>query len=432
MSTPQLTVPGSPAPCGCPEYAALSRRGLLRGLGAAGLTWSVGSAVVSAAGPAAAAAPTSAATSTTGAGSVLVVLSLRGAADGLSLVVPHGDPAYYAARPRIAVPAEKLLVPDGFFGLHPSLEPLLPLWRSGRLATVHGTGLPVVNRSHFAAMEAVEDAAPGSTERVGWLNRLLGELPGSSPLQGLAAGRAEVPTSLFGPEPVMGFRSLDQTGIAGDDQWDPNGTRVRSLERMWKKSPTSMGRAFRSAMQAVGDLEPARAQADRNASYPDDDLGRALASVSRTLRGDVGVSLVTVDHGDWDMHTDLGTLAWGRMRREGDSLARGIAAFFDDLGPVADRVTLVTVSEFGRRVAENANHGLDHGWGTVMLLAGAGVRGGYHGSWTPLGSGLDADVPVTTDYRSVLAEVVAARTPASPAVVFPGFQRQRVGAMLGQ
>ncbi|NYD56263.1 uncharacterized protein (DUF1501 family) [Nocardioides marinisabuli] len=429
MSTPELTAPtGSGASCGCAEYAAVSRRGLLRGMGAAALTWSVGSAVVSAAGPALAATTTSTATD----GSVVVVLSLRGAADGLSLVVPHGDPAYYAARPRIAVPAEKLLVPDGFFGLHPSLAPLLPLWRAGRLAGVHGTGLPVVNRSHFAAMEAVEDAAPGSTERVGWLNRLLGELPGSSPLQGLAAGRAEVPTSLFGPEPVMGFRSLERTRIAGDDKWDPNGTRVRSLERMWKRSSDPMGRAFRSAMAAVDDLEPARAQADRSAAYPDDDLGRALASVARTLRGDVGVSLVTVDHGDWDMHTDLGTLGWGRMRREAESLASGIAAFFDDLGSVADRVTLVTVSEFGRRVAENANHGLDHGWGTVMLLAGAGVRGGYHGSWTPLGTSLDADVPVTTDYRSVLAEVVAARTPASPTVVFPGFQRERVGAMLGQ
>lgn len=428
MSTPELTAPtGSGASCGCAEYAAVSRRGLLRGMGAAALTWSVGSAVVSAAGPALATT-----TSTATDGSVVVVLSLRGAADGLSLVVPHGDPAYYAARPRIAVPAEKLLVPDGFFGLHPSLEPLLPLWRSGRLAAVHGTGLPVVNRSHFAAMEAVEDAAPGSTERVGWLNRLLGELPGSSPLQGLAAGGAEVPTSLFGPEPVMGFRSLERTRIAGDDKWDPHGTRVRSLERMWKRSSDPMGRAFRSAMAAVDDLEPARAQTDRSAAYPDDDLGRALASVARTLRGDVGVSLVTVDHGDWDMHTDLGTLGWGRMRREAESLASGIAAFFDDLGPVADRVTLVTVSEFGRRVAENANHGLDHGWGTVMLLAGAGVRGGYHGSWTPLGTGLDADVPVTTDYRSVLAEVVAARTSASPAVVFPGFQRERVGAMLGQ
>ena len=423
-----MTLP-PPGPCGCPEYAAVSRRGFLRGVGAAGLTWTVGSAVVSAAGPAAAA---SASTAAGPDGSVLVVLSLRGAADGLSLVVPHGDPAYYAARPRIAVPADRLLVPDGFFGLHPALAPLLPLWRAGRLGAVHGTGLPVVNRSHFAAMEAVEDAAPGSSERTGWLNRLLGELPGTSPLQGLAAGGAAVPTSLYGPEPVMGFGSLDKAGIAGDDKWDPAGARVRSLQRMWGSSPTPMGRAFRSAMQAVGDLEPARRQPDGEAAYPDDDLGRALSSVSRTLRGDVGVSLVTVDHGDWDMHTDLGTLGWGRMRREADSLARGIAAFFADLGPVADRVTLVTVSEFGRRVAENANHGLDHGWGTVMLLAGAGVRGGYHGRWSGLASSLDADVPVTTDYRSVLSELVAARTGASPAAVFPGFQRQRVGVMLGQ
>ncbi len=419
---------GAGGPCGCPEYAALSRRGFLRGLGATGLAWSVGSAVVSTAGPAAAASSPSGSTP----GSVLVVLSLRGAADGLSLVVPHGDPAYYTARPSIAVPAERLLARDGFFGLHPALAPLLPLWQAGRLATVHAAGLPVVNRSHFAAMEAVEDADPGSPERVGWLNRLLGELPGSSPLQGLAAGGAAVPTSLFGPEPVMGFRSLESAGIAGNDKWDPAGARVRSLERMWGASGTPMGRAFRSAMQAVGDLEPARSQPDRRTSYPDDDLGGALASVARTLRGDVGVSLVSVDHGDWDMHTDVGTLERGRMRREADSLARSIAAFFEDLGPLADRVTLVTISEFGRRVVENADRGLDHGWGTVMMLAGAGVRGGYHGTWPGLRSSADADLSVTTDYRSVLAEVVAARTDASPAVVFPGFRRERVGAMLGQ
>ena len=135
-------------------------------------------------------------------GSVLVLLSLRGAADGLSLVVPHGDPAYYAARPRIGVPHTALLAPDAMFGLHPALAPLLPMWQAGTLAAVHATGMATPNRSHFAAMEAIEDAAPGSTERNGWLNRLLGELPGASPLQGTAMGN-QVPTSLFGTKPGL-------------------------------------------------------------------------------------------------------------------------------------------------------------------------------------------------------------------------------------
>ena len=426
MSAVTTTSP-SPAlgsePCGCPELRSgdLSRRGFLRGLGIAGASFTVGSAVVSM-GRSAAAADTSS--------NVVVVLSLRGAADGLSLVVPHGDPVYYAARPRIGVAADQLLVRDGFFGLHPALEALVPLWTAGKVAAVHATGLAVANRSHFAAMEQVEDAAPGSTERVGWLNRLLGELPGASPLQGLAIG--DMPGAFYGPHPLMGFDRLDRVGVAGDDKWDPTDERLRSLATMWGASRSPLAPALRAAMGAIEDIKPAQAQADRTASYPGTDLGKALSSVSRSIRGDVGVSLVTVDQGDWDMHTDVGTLAWGRMRTNASQLAEAVAAFFADLGPHADRVTLVTVSEFGRRVVENDNYGTDHGWGNVMFLVGAGVKGGYHGTWPGLVKTHDADLVVTTDYRSVLAEVVRARTTASPAAVFPGFSPSRVGAMVGQ
>jgi uncharacterized protein (DUF1501 family) len=169
------------------------------------------------------------------------------------------------------------------------------------------------------------------------------------------------------------------------------------------------------------------------ATYPESDLGRAMSSVARLVRGDVGVEVVTVDQGDWDMHVGLGTADAGRMVRNADEFGSSVGAFFQDLGRLADKVTLVAVSEFGRRVAENANMGLDHGYGNVMFVAGAGVKGGYHGTWTPLESQLDSDVLVTTDYRSVLSEVVASRFGASPAVVFPGFpDRERVGVMTGR
>ncbi|WP_244930175.1 DUF1501 domain-containing protein [Nocardioides sp. W7] len=147
----------------------------------------------------------------------------------------------------------------------------------------------------------------------------------------------------------------------------------------------------------------------------------------------MGVRAVTVDSGDWDMHVDVGTASSGWMVRNATDLASSLAAFFKDLGAVGDRVTVVTVSEFGRRVQENANQGLDHGWGNVMFVAGAGVKGGrYYGTWPGLQNTLDADLPVTTDYRSVLAEVVSSRMGVSTAQVFPGFQRERVGVMLGQ
>jgi uncharacterized protein (DUF1501 family) len=411
-------------PC-CAEYAAMSRRGLFAGAVAlAGATTVLGSAVVRAS-----------AASVVPAQAVMVVLSLRGAADGMSLVVPHGDPVYYEARPRIAIPSDQLLAKDAMFGLHPALEPLLPLWSSGKLAAVHATGLPAPNRSHFAAMEELEDADPGSSARVGWLNRLVGLDDNHSPLQAFAVGGGVPPASLVGPEDVLSAPDVESVRIPGDDANDPAHTRVTSLHTLWDGRTDTLGRAMRATFNAVEDFEPARQTSEQpanGASYPNNDLGRALAETARIIRGDVGVEVITVDQGDWDHHSGLGNLEWGAMLRNAGDLAGAVAAFFQDLGPLADKVTLVTLSEFGRRVQENANWGLDHGYGNVMLLAGAGVVGGqYHGTWPGLSDDLDADLLVTTDYRSVLAEVVASRFGASPAAVFPGFVRETVGVMTG-
>jgi len=405
-------------PC-CSEYAALSRRGLLTGAVAlAGATTVLGSAVV-----------TTSAAAITPASSVLVVVSLRGAADGLSLVVPHADPVYYSARPRIAIPSVRLLVKDGMFGLLPELAPLLPLWNAGRLAAVHATGLPVPNRSHFSAMEEVEDANPGSSVREGWLNRLIGTDASRSPLQGFNMGEGTIPTSLFGAQPVMSAGDIDGVWIPGDDQWDETGGRRASLHRMWDGNASPLGRAMQSTFDAVDDFNPVRSTPDHVDTYPRSDLGRALAEVARVIRGDVGVEVITVDQGNWDMHADLGTVEWGRMNTNAADFAGSLAAFFDDLGALAGKVTVVCLSEFGRRVAENANYGLDHGYGNVMFLAGAGVVGGYHAQWPGLSGDLDSDLTVTTDYRSVLAEVVEARFAAPTSTVFPGFVRSRVGVM---
>ncbi|WP_323792089.1 DUF1501 domain-containing protein [Nocardioides sp.] len=402
----------------CPEYAGVSRRGLLSGGLAVGTTAVLGSAVVTAA-PASAAA----------AGAVMVVLSLRGAADGLSLVVPYNDPVIKngSARPKIGIPAGRLLATNGTFGLHPELAPVLPLWNAGEMAAVHATGLPAPNRSHFAAMEEIEDANPGSTTREGWLNRLIGDLPGTSPLQGFAVGGGVVPTSLYGTHPVMSAGDVESVGFAGVDGDD--GSRLRSLHTLWDRKGGPLGSAMSATFGSVRDFAPARDTSDGKSSYPNTDLGRALSEVARIIRGDVGVGVITVDQGDWDMHSGLGTLDWGSMRNNARELAEALAAFFDDLGNQRSKVTLVAFSEFGRRVQENANYGLDHGYGNVMLLAGAGVKGGYYGTMPPLSAALDADVPVTTDYRSVLSEVVTTRLKASRAAVFPGFSPEPVGVM---
>jgi uncharacterized protein (DUF1501 family) len=423
MTSP-LPAQTSQTPC-CPEFAAVSRRGLLSGAVAlAGATTFVGSAAITTSAPRASAASLPAP-----ADAVLVVLSLRGAADGLSLVVPHGDPVYYSARPRIAVPADRLVARDGMFGLHPELAPLLPLWNEGRLAAVHATGLPAPNRSHFAAMEAVEDADPGSSARSGWLNRLIGTAPGRSPLQGFNLSGGVSPTSLYGPEPTMSAGSVDKVRLPGDDP-DDHGRRRRSLHTLWDGNRTPLARAMRSTYAAVDEFGAAQATTDNSASYPKTDLGKALSQVARVVRGNVGVEVITVDQGDWDMHSGVGTVDQGWMVNNARELAGAIAAFFGDLGDQASKVTLVTISEFGRRVVENASQGLDHGYGNVMFVAGAGVRGGqYYGSWPGLAKTDDADLLVTTDYRSVLAEIVSKRFGASTATVFPRFSAKTVGVV---
>ncbi|HYH71954.1 MAG TPA: DUF1501 domain-containing protein [Nocardioides sp.] len=429
--TPRDDIPTTRT-CGCPDYdearLALSRRAFLGGTALAGGALALGPGLSDTGHGAYAVTHRTATRLASATGSVLVLLSLRGAADGLSLVVPHGDPAYYAARPRIGVPHSALLAPDPMFGLHPALAPLLPMWNAGSLAAVHATGMAAPNRSHFAAMEAIEDAAPGSNERNGWLNRLLGELPGASPLQGTAMGN-QVPTSLFGANPAFVVGRVDQAKVAGTDE---DGRRLAALKHAWKGNGR-MGQAVRDAISGAETFGAARdlpVQESAAAPYPETSLGKALADVSRIVRAGVGAEVVTVDQGDWDMHTDLGTLEWGEMKRNAGDLAGSVAAFFADLGPAADRVTLVTLSEFGRRVKENDDYGTDHGFGNVMFVAGAGVRGGrYYGSWPGLANSLDADLLVTTDYRSVLTEVVTRRFGVSVAQVFPGFAPQAVGVM---
>lgn len=405
----------------CPEYLAMSRRSLLRGaLALGGATFMVGNATVSAS-----------ASSSTPASSVLVVLSLRGGADGLSLVVPYGDPGYYTARPTIAVPQDQLLAgtTDGQFGLHPKLQPLLPLWTGGKLAAIHATGLVTANRSHFSAMEEVEEADPGSSARIGWLNRLVGSSPvgaGGSPLQGVGVVNGTPPTEISGPVPLMTIGSLDDATIAGDDPTDPLHPRRSSLHTLWADDRSPMGTAVRSTLQATQDITPAVQAADNTASYGGSHLGAALSAAARIIRGNVGTEVITVDQGDWDMHVDLGNLGGGQMLGNAHDLATALAAFFGDLGDQADKVTLVTISEFGRRVLENGNRGLDHGWGNVMFVAGQGVKGGSYyvnpqQGWKPLADDLESDLHVTTDYRQVLAEIVKARFPgATTSTVFPG------------
>ncbi len=421
-------------PHGCQDYArasAVSRRRLLQGAAAAG----TGAVATSLFGDA---FRQTAFAATTGR-NVLVVLSMRGGVDGLGMVVPHGDPGYYGARPRLAVSRAGLVAQDAFFGLHPAMKPLEWLYAAGELAAVHAVGMERPNRSHFLAMEEIEDADPASSTRRGWVNRMVGLNRVAQPTEAIHVNGTVTPTMLAGPAPTLSAAKLSKFSLPGAvDGWADN--RRRQLRTVWGPASGPLGVGARSAIGVARRLGTVAGQTYRPhngvrypTEWPATGLSAALADTAHLIRADVGAEIVSIDYGSWDMHSDYGHEGAGDMQAMVSGFARSLDAFLRDLGELRSRVTVVTISEFGRRVAENGNRGLDHGWGNMMLLVGGGVRGGrYYGRWPGLRAGEleDGDLKVTTDYRDVLGEVIARRFPdRSVGKVFPGLVHRPVGVM---
>ncbi len=372
-------------------------------------------------------------------GNVLVVISLRGGIDGLGMVVPHGDLGYYAARRGIALPASSLVAKDPMFGLHPAMKPLEWLFNGGELAAVQAVGMEMPNRSHFLAMEQVEDADPGSDVRRGWVNRMIGLDGDGAPSEAIHLTDSIVPTMFVGEAPTLSCDKLSRIKLSGDkDQF--SGGRRAQLQTMWSQEQNELGNAVRSALATVSQLSPIAQQKviPQNGvtyprAWPAQDLSDALKDTAHLIRANVGTEVISIDYGSWDMHSNYGRNGSGEMHSMVGGFAAELDAFMRDLGELRSRVTVVTISEFGRRVEENGNQGLDHGWGNMMLVAGGGVKGGqYYGSWPGLGAGklVDGDLKVTTDYRNVLGEVVTSRFPdRSIGKVFPSLAYNPLGLM---
>ena len=404
----------------CEKFPALSRRGLL---GAAALTGLAGSGL-----------STRMAFGAPGyRGDTLVVLSLRGGFDGMSAIVPIGDDAYYRARPGIAVPKAQVIAGDGTFGLHPALAPLLPLWQGGKLAAVHAVGHPDPTRSHFAAMEAMENAAPGTSVRTGWLDRMLGLSGADGPLAGVSIGGAMPARLLAGPAPDLSMTSVDSFTLAGDSAKRPIAAALRAMYADAPLVQAGPALAADRALAATTGLRGTTYTPANGATYPATELGAALRDVARLIKAKAGLATAAVDCGDWDMHEGLGTAVKGqRMYDNLADLALALAAFAADLGPEGmNSVTLLTVSEFGRRVGENGSRGADHGHGNAMLLLGGGVRGGrVYAKWPGLAPGalVAGDLAATTDYRSVIGEVLRTRCGLGDlSSVFPGVAQSAFG-----
>ncbi|MEV0900097.1 DUF1501 domain-containing protein [Actinoplanes sp. NPDC049802] len=408
------------------EKLNLSRRGLL----GRGLAVGAGAALTGLAGEALSTSLAFAAGAYTG--DTLVVISLRGGFDGLSAFAPIGDAEYYKARPGIAVPKAKVIAGDGMFGLHPALAPLLPQWKAGRLAAVHAVGQPNPTRSHFAAMEAMENAAPGTSIRTGWLDRMLGLTGAAGPLAAVSMG-GSMPARLFaGPSADVSMKGVDDFTLAAEGRKPM----AAALRAMYADAPPLMAGAARAADRALAATTSVRSAAGapaNGASYPATDTGAALRDVARLIKAKKGLVTATVDCGDWDMHEGLGPAVKGqRMYDNLAGLASAVAAFVTDLGETAmKKVTVLTISEFGRRVEENGSRGVDHGHGNAMMLLGGGIRGGkVYGTWPGLAPAalVSGDLRAVTDYRAVIGEVLRKRCGVGALdKVFPGVEPSSFG-----
>jgi uncharacterized protein (DUF1501 family) len=320
----------------------------------------------------------------------LVVIFQRGAADGLNIVVPHGEPSYYAMRPTINIPRKSVLDLDGFFGLHPAMSYFQPLWKQKHLAIVRAAGSPDPTRSHFDAQDFMESGTPGvKVTDDGWLNRALRDLP--------ADNSPDKPA----------FRAI---GLG------------QSLARILS------GKEPAVAVKTLKAADPTHYTPAANANYPKVRFGDDLKQLAQLIKANLGVQVAFADIGGWDHHVNEGSTQ-GQIANVLGDFSQSIAAFWTDLGDLGEDTVVVTMSEFGRTARENGNRGTDHGHANVMFVLGGPVKGGkVYGRWP----GLDQsqlyegrDLAVTTDFRLVLSEVVSQYLGNKDLrTVFPGFENQ--------
>jgi uncharacterized protein (DUF1501 family) len=364
----------------------------------------------------------------------LVVIFQRGAADGLNIVVPHGESSYYSVRPTINIPKRSVLDLDGFFGLHPAMASFQPLWKQKHLAIVHAAGSPDPTRSHFDAQDFMESGTPGiKITDDGWLNRALHDLPAGKSAEDKSAFRAialgpSLPRILSGKEAAVAVNNINEFAVGGKNR---NAAPMsNSFEAMYDHSVDAVlhgaGQETFDAVKALKAADPARYTPAPNANYPKGRFGDSLKQLAQMIKANLGVKIAFADIGGWDHHVNEGSTQ-GQIANVLGDFSQSIAALWTDFGDLAEETVIVTMSEFGRTARENGNRGTDHGHANVMFVLGGPVRGGkVYGRWP----GLDQsqlyegrDLAVTTDFRTVLSEVVANYLGNKDLrTVFPGFE----------
>jgi uncharacterized protein (DUF1501 family) len=358
---------------------------------------------------------------------VLVVVFQRGGMDGLNVVIPFKDRAYYALRPSIAVaePAageEHAIDLDGFYALHPALAPLKKLYDQGQLAIVHAAGSPDNTRSHFDAQDCMELGTPGIRSTPdGWLNRFLTEKQTSeSAFRGLAV-TPQTPRILAGAEATLSLSSIEE--------FRPRNLTVASkLQRLYANAADPLfRRGGQSLFDAMARLRSIEIKIPPStASYPPSRFPVGLKQIARLIKADVGLEIAFTEIEGWDTHVAEGG-ATGQLANRLKELGEALAAFYQDVGDRMEDVVIVTMSEFGRTARENGNRGTDHGHANVMFVIGGRVRGGkVYGRWPGLAPELlyeGRDLDLTTDYRAVCGEVIVRHMGQRDLTkIFPGFR----------
>ena len=364
----------------------------------------------------------------------LVVIFQRGAADGLNIVVPHGEPQYYAMRPTINIPRKAVLDLDGFFGLHPSLAPFQPLWRQRHLAIVHAAGSPDPSRSHFDAQDFMESGTPGvKVTEDGWLNRSLHAMPvpaPKSPFRAIALGPS-LPRILSGAEPTVAMNNINDFSVGGRSA--KNSPVASAFEAMYDHSSDSVlhgtGEETFDAVKMLKAADPGKYTPALGANYPRGRFGDSLRQLAQLIKANLGVQVAFADIGGWDHHVNEGATE-GQIANVLTDFSQSIAAFWTDLGDLGEDTVVVTMSEFGRTARENGNRGTDHGHANVMFVFGGPVKGGkVYGRWPGLNQSQlyeGRDLALTTDFRQVIGEAVARHMGnANLNAVFPGFENQQ-------
>ncbi len=365
---------------------------------------------------------------------ILVAIFQRGAADGLNIVVPHAEKRYYELRPTIAVPRptragsreDAAIDLDGFFGLHPALAPLKPVWDDGHLAIVHAAGSPDPTRSHFDAQDFMESGTPGLKATAdGWMNRALPRQSGPiSPMRAVSLGPT-LPRTMRGPNPAVAVQNLSDFQVR-------NAAASGAFQALYADTHDPMlsatGRETFEAVALLQSIQKQHYEPVAGANYPKGRFGDCLRQIAQLIKADVGVEMAFADVGGWDHHVNEAgaRTSQGQLAARLTDFGQALSAFWVDLGDRMRDVALVTMSEFGRTARENGDRGTDHGHANCMFVMGGDVRGGkVYGQWPGLAQEQlyeARDLNLTTDFRDVLCELVQRQLGNQDLTkVFPGY-----------